>query len=136
MECLLANVAQKNNMYTYNIKLDRVVDGDTIDAKIDLGFDVWVKKRVRFMGVNTPESRTRDLEEKATGLAAKERVKQLLEGANRIRLDSHGVGKYGRCLGELHVDIVDGQESITMISINDLLIKEGHAVEYHGGKRK
>ena len=136
MECLLANVAQKNNMYTYNIKLDRVVDGDTIDAKIDLGFDVWVKKRVRFMGVNTPESRTRDLEEKARGLAAKDRVKQLLEGANRIRLDSHGVGKYGRCLGKLHVDIVDGQESITMISINDLLIKEGHAVEYHGGKRK
>ena len=58
-------------MYTYKIKLDRVVDGDTIDAEIDLGFDVSVKKRVRFMGINTPESRTRDLEEKKRGLAAK-----------------------------------------------------------------
>ena len=122
-------------MYIYNIKLDRVVDGDTIDAIIDLGFNVSVKKRVRFMGVNTPESRTRDLEEKARGLAAKDRVKQLLEGTNKIQLTSHGVGKYGRCLGELYVDMVDGKESLTMISINELLIKEGHAVEYHGGKR-
>ena len=123
-------------MYTYNIKLDRVIDGDTIDANIDLGFDVWVKKRVRFLGVDTPESRTRDLEEKARGLAAKDRVKQLLEGANNIQLNSHGVGKYGRCLGELNIDIVDGKENLTLVSINELLIKEGHAVEYHGGKRK
>ena len=122
-------------MYTYNIKLDRVIDGDTIDANIDLGFDVWVKKRVRFSGVNTPESRTRDLEEKARGLAAKDRVKQLLEGANKIKLESHGVGKYGRCLGELHIDVVDGKEKMTLESVNELLIKEGHAVEYHGGKR-
>ena len=122
-------------MYTYNIELLRVVDGDTIDAKIDLGFDVSVKKRVRFMGVNTPESRTRDLEEKARGLAAKDRLKNLLEGCNEIQLKSHGVGKYGRCLGELHIDIVDGQEKMTLESINELLIKEGHAVEYHGGKR-
>lgn len=123
------------SMYTYNIKLDRVVDGDTIDANIDLGFDIWVKKRVRFLGVNTPETRTKDLEEKAKGLAAKERVKQLLEGSNTIQLNSHGVGKYGRVLGELHIDVVDGQEKITLESINKLLIKEGHAVEYHGGKR-
>ena len=122
-------------MYTYNIKLDRVIDGDTIDAKIDLGFDVWVKKRVRFLGVNTPESRTRDLEEKARGLAAKDRVKQLLEGCTRIQLTSHGVGKYGRCLGELSIDVIDGKEQLTMESLNQLLIKEGHAVEYHGGKR-
>jgi len=122
-------------MYIYNIELLRVVDGDTVDAKIDLGFDVWVKKRVRFSGVNAPESRTRDLEEKARGLAAKDRVKQLLEGTNRIQLTSHGVGKYGRCLGELHVDVIDGKENLTMVSINELLIKEGHAVEYHGGKR-
>ena len=122
-------------MYTYNIKLLRVVDGDTIDAKIDLGFDVSVKKRVRFLGVNAPESRTRDLEEKARGLAAKDRVKQLLEGTKTIQLKSHGVGKYGRCLGELHIDVVDGQEKITLESVNKLLIKEGHAVEYHGGKR-
>ncbi len=122
-------------MYTYKIKLDRVIDGDTIDAYIDLGFDVSVKKRIRFIGINTPESRTRDLEEKAKGLAAKDRVKQLLEGANTIQLKSHGVGKYGRCLGELHVDVVDGKEKLTMESINELLIKEGHAVEYDGGKR-
>ena len=122
-------------MYTYKIKLDRVVDGDTIDANIDLGFDISVKKRIRFMGINTPESRTRDLEEKAKGLAAKDRVKQLLEGAKEITLQSHGVGKYGRCLGELFIDIVDGQEKLTLESINELLIKEGHAVAYDGGKR-
>ena len=122
-------------MYTYNIELLKVVDGDTIDAKIDLGFDVSVKKRVRFLGVNAPESRTRDLEEKARGLAAKDRVKQLLEGTKTIQLKSHGVGKYGRCLGELHVDVVDGKECLTMENVNELLIKEGHAVEYHGGKR-
>ena len=122
-------------MYTYNIELLRVVDGDTIDAKIDLGFDVSIKKRVRFLGVNTPECRTKDLEEKAKGLAAKDRVKQLLEGCNRIQLKSHGVGKYGRCLGELSIDTVDGKESLTMVNVNELLIKEGHAVEYHGGKR-
>jgi len=122
-------------MYTYKIKLDRVVDGDTIDAYIDLGFDVSVKKRIRFMGINTPESRTRDLEEKARGLAAKDRVKQLLEGTDTIQLVSHGVGKYGRCLGELSIDIVDGKQGLTMQSVNELLIKEGHAVEYHGGKR-
>jgi micrococcal nuclease len=118
-------------MYEYKIKLDRVVDGDTIDAYIDLGFDVSIKKRVRFMGINTPESRTRDLEEKAKGLAAKARVKQLLEGCGNIKLKSHGVGKYGR----LFIDIVDGQEKMTLESVNELLIKEGHAVEYHGGKR-
>ena len=122
-------------MYTYNIELLRVVDGDTIDAKIDLGFDVSVKKRIRFMGINTPESRTRDLEEKARGLAAKDRVKQLLEGADVIQLESHGVGKYGRCLGELSIDVVDGKQGLTLQSVNQLLIKEGHAVEYHGGKR-
>ena len=122
-------------MYTYKIKLDRVVDGDTIDAYIDLGFDISVKKRIRFMGINTPESRTRDLEEKARGLAAKDRLKNLLEGTKTIQLKSHGIGKYGRCLGELHIDIVDGQDKITLESVNELLIKEGHAVEYHGGKR-
>ena len=122
-------------MYNYKISPLRVIDGDTIDAEIDLGFDVKIKKRIRFMGINTPESRTRDLEEKARGLAAKDRVKQLLEGAKEITLQSHGVGKYGRCLGELFVDMVDGQEKLTLESVNELLIKEGHAVEYDGGKR-
>ena len=122
-------------MYTYKIKLDRVVDGDTVDAYIDLGFDVRVKKRIRFMGINTPESRTRDLEEKARGLAAKDRLKAILEGAKTIQLTSHGVGKYGRCLGELNVDVVDGKECLTLVNVNELLIKEGHAVAYDGGKR-
>ena len=122
-------------MYTYKISPLKVVDGDTIDTEIDLGFDIKVKKRVRFMGINAPESRTRDLEEKAKGLAAKDRVKQLLEGSNKIHLNSHGVGKYGRVLGELHIEVVDGQDKMTLESVNKLLIKEGHAVEYHGGKR-
>ena len=122
-------------MYEYKIKLDRVIDGDTVDAYIDLGFDVSVKKRIRFMGINTPESRTRDLEEKAKGLAAKERVKELLEGCENIKLTSHGVGKYGRCLGELFIDVVDDREKLTMESVNQLLIREGHAKEYFGGKR-
>ena len=122
-------------MYTYKIKLDRVVDGDTIDAEIDLGFDIKVKKRVRFMGINAPESRTKDLEEKARGLAAKDRVKALLDGCENIQLKSHGVGKFGRCLGEIMLDMIDGQEKLTLVSLNELLIKEGHAVEYHGGKR-
>jgi len=117
-------------MYNYKIKLDRVIDGDTIDAFIDLGFDIHVKKRIRFLGINTPESRTRDLEEKARGLAAKDRLK-----ANEIQLCSHGVGKYGRCLGELHVDMLDGKECLTLENVNELLIKEGHAVAYDGGKR-
>jgi len=110
-------------MYTYNIKLDKVIDGDTIDAIIDLGFNVSIKKS------------TKDLEEKARGLAAKDRVKQLLEGSKTIQLTSYGVGKFGRCLGEIHIDVVDGKEKMTLESLNELLIKEGHAVEYHGGKR-
>jgi|TARA_R100000008_G_scaffold85582_1_gene75912 micrococcal nuclease len=122
-------------MYNYKINLLRVIDGDTIDAEIDLGFDIKVKKRIRFLGINTPESRTRDLEEKARGLAAKDRVKQLLEGCENITLNSHGVGKFGRCLGEIMLDRVDGQEKLTLVSLNELLITEKHAVKYDGGKR-
>tara|TARA_R100001443_G_scaffold39548_1_gene52894 strand:+ start:2019 stop:2387 length:369 start_codon:yes stop_codon:yes gene_type:complete len=122
-------------MYIYKIKLDRVVDGDTIDAYIDLGFDISVKKRIRFMGINTPETRTKDLEEKAKGLAAKDRLKSILEGTNTIQLNSHGVGKFGRCLGEIHVDVLDGKDCLTLVNVNKLLINEGHATEYHGGKR-
>ena len=122
-------------MYNYKISLLRVVDGDTIDAEIDLGFDIKVKKRIRFAGINAPESRTKDLEEKARGLAAKDRVKQLLDGCENIQLHSHGIGKFGRCLGEIFLDTIDGQEKLTVESLNELLIREGHAVEYHGGKR-
>tara|TARA_Y100000034_G_C6802447_1_gene360042 strand:- start:334 stop:702 length:369 start_codon:yes stop_codon:yes gene_type:complete len=122
-------------MYEYKMQLVRVVDGDTVDAEINLGFDVKIKKRIRFMGINAPESRTRDLEEKARGLAAKDRVKQLLNGCKNITLKSHGIGKFGRCLGEIFLDVVDGSEKMTLESLNELLIKEGHAKEYHGGKR-
>ena len=122
-------------MYTYKISPLKIVDGDTIDAEIDLGFDIKVKKRIRFMGINAPESRTKDLEEKAKGLAAKDRVKQLLDGCDNIQLKSHGIGKFGRCLGEIMLDMVDGQEKLTLVSLNELLINEGHATEYHGGKR-
>ena len=122
-------------MYTYKIKVVKVVDGDTIDAEIDLGFDIKTKKRIRFAGINTPESRTRDLEEKAKGLAAKDRVKQLLDGCDNIQLNSHGIGKFGRCLGQILLDRVDGQEKLTLESLNELLISEGHATKYFGGKR-
>ena len=122
-------------MYTYKMSPLKVVDGDTIDAEIDLGFDIKVKKRIRFMGINAPESRTKDLEEKAKGLAAKDRVKQLLDGCSNVTLKSHGIGKFGRCLGEIMLDMVDGQEKLTLVSLNELLINEGHATEYHGGKR-
>ena len=123
-------------MYTYKAKLDRVVDGDTIDVHIDLGFDVSVKKRVRFVGMNAPESRTRDLKEKALGLAAKDRVKAILAENSSFTLESTELGKYGRVLGKIHINILNGSESLTQICLNDQLIKEGHAVEYHGGKRK
>ena len=117
-------------MYNYSIELLKVVDGDTIDAEIDLGFDVKIKKRIRFMGINAPESRTRDADEKVKGLAAKERVKGLLEDAESITVKSHGVGKFGRCLGELILT-----QAGEKINLNELLISEGHATEYFGGKR-
>ena len=92
-------------MYEYNAKLVRVVDGDTVDAMIDLGMTVWIKKRIRFHGVDTWESRTRDKEEKKKGLLAKKRTKELLsEQGGEFRLISRGIGKYGRVLGELSVE--------------------------------
>ena len=117
-------------MYRYNCTVERVVDGDTLAAFIDLGFNVIVRKRIRFYGINAPESRTRDLEEKKRGLAAKARLKEMLgQNENKFVLQSHGVGKYGRCLGELFLS--DGDDK----SIQNLLIEEGHRVEYYGGKR-
>ena len=117
--------------YGYSCKLDRVVDGDTCDALIDLGFDTFVKKRIRFYGVDTWESRTRNKEEKVKGLAAKAYVKDLLENSDdgKFSIISHGVGKYGRVLGEL---FVKGHEK----SVNELLKENGHAYEYHGEKKK
>ena len=114
-------------MYTYEAKVLKVVDGDTIDALIDLGFDMHKSIRVRLVGINSPESRTRDLEEKKRGLAAKARLKEILKSnKNKIILESHGVGKYGRCLGIIRIKDTN---------VNQQLVQEGHAVEYFGGKR-
>ena len=122
--------------YIYRGKLERVVDGDTIDALIDVGFDIWIKKRIRYSGIDTWESRTRDLEEKAKGLEAKARNKELLEKVSSksgyFRLKSHGVGKYGRVLGEIFIEDKDGKQ----YNINETLISEGHAYIYEGGKKK
>ena len=117
--------------YGYSCKLERVVDGDTCDALIDLGFNTWVKKRIRFKGVDTWESRTRDLDEKKKGLAAKAFTKDLLENSDdgKFSIISYGTGKYGRVLGEL---FVKGHEK----SVNQLLLENGHAYEYEGGKKK
>ena len=122
--------------YIYKAKLERVIDGDTVDALIDLGFDTWVKKRIRYKGIDTWESRTKDLDEKKLGLAAKDRNKELLESVSSkpgyFRLKSHGVGKYGRVLGEIFVKDIEGIE----YNVNQTLIDEGHAYEYEGGKKK
>ena len=109
-------------MFEYNAKLDRVIDGDTVDAMIDLGFNTWVHKRIRLLGIDAPETRTRDLKEKAQGFATKERLEGLLEAANGMFvLQSHGVGKYGRCLGTIFIEEQN---------INKLLIEEGLAEVY------
>ena len=124
-------MAKEINKYEYVAKLDRVVDGDTCDAMIDLGFNTWVKKRIRFKGVDTWECRTRDLDEKKKGLAAKAFTKDLLENSDegKFSIISYGTGKYGRVLGEL---FVKGHEK----SVNDLLLENGHAYVYEGGKKK
>ena len=126
-------------MYEYKAVVDRVVDGDTIDVTIDLGFKVWKKMRVRMEGINTPESRTRDLEEKKRGLAAKDRLKSILEfNNNKCILKVSGVGKYGRALATVLVESLsplNGEDGVTLIDVNKQLIEEGHAVEYWGGKR-
>ncbi len=114
-------------MYYYKIELLRVVDGDTIDVRIDLGFNVWNKSRIRLVGINAPESRTRDKEEKKRGLAAKDWLIEKLESAkDDLEMKSYGVGKYGRVLGEIY---------IKEVNVNELMVKEGHAVKYDGGKR-
>tara|TARA_A100001391_G_C4911216_1_gene236448 strand:+ start:42 stop:464 length:423 start_codon:yes stop_codon:yes gene_type:complete len=117
------------------ISIDKVVDGDTIDVTIDLGFDLYKKERVRIAGVDTPEKRTRNLEEKALGLDATAWIKDKLEGAIngsddliiRTELDG-GIGKYGRLLGWCYI----GDSSV---SLNERMIDEGYAWAYDGGKK-
>ena len=116
-------------MYEYKCKITRIVDGDTVDVDIDLGFGVWLKdERVRIMGIDTPESRTADPVEKVFGLASKKRLEQLLgeTGILKTVIDKAGgdaKGKFGRILG----DFLVGDRTVT-----EILIEEGHAVKYHG----
>ena len=117
------------------IEINRVVDGDTIDVTIDLGFDLYKKERVRIAGVDTPEKRTRNLEEKALGIDATNWLKEKLEGAIdgdddlviRTELDG-GVGKYGRLLGWCYIGDSD-------LSLNEMMIAEGYAHAYDGGTK-
>ena len=126
-------------MYEYNAVVEKVVDGDTIDVIIDLGFKTWKKVRVRMEGINTPESRTRDLEEKKLGLAAKDRLVEILElNNNKCILQVSGVGKFGRAIANVFVTSLSptrDDSSLTLINVNQQLIIEGHAKEYYGGKR-
>ena len=118
-------------------EINRVLDGDTIDVTIDLGFDLYKKERVRIAGVDTPEKRTRDLEEKALGIAATNWLKKKLEDtiagegdelAIRTELVG-GMGKYGRLLGWLYINE-------DTISLNEQMITEGYAWEYDGGTKQ
>ena len=144
-------MGKKLDVREYEAELIKVLDGDTIDCYIDLGFDLKIKKRIRYMGIDTWESRTRDLDEKKKGLAAKARNKELLE-AGKFKLKSFGTGKFGRVLGEVFVSpefvgshitecIANPDSGIDLstdgwVSVNDILIEEGHAYDYHGGKKK
>ena len=123
-------------MYKYQATIKRWVDGDTVDIDIDLGFGIWMhKERVRMMGIDTPESRTRDKVEKAFGLASKARLKELLPIGSisvlKTEIDRSGEdsrGKFGRILGIL----LDSND----ISLNDTMIAQGYAVPYHGQSKE
>jgi micrococcal nuclease len=125
-------------MYEYKTKVVKIVDGDTVDVDIDLGFGVWLKKeRVRIMGIDTPESRTRDKVEKKFGLASKARLKSLLgkDPVLKTQVSKKGEdmkGKFGRILGDFTVydSNVDAWRPVTQI-----LVDEGHAVPYFGGSK-
>ena len=108
-------------MYEYKVKeVVKVVDGDTIDVVIDLGFDLSKKERVRLAGIDTPESRTRDLEEKKLGLEAKEHLSTNLTNAKQLIISTEKDGKYGRMLGTIHMND-------DIVSINQQMIDKGYA---------
>ena len=135
----MAKMVPPSRKSCYNfrvVKINRVVDGDTIDVTIDLGFDLMKKERVRVAGVDTPEKRTRDLEEKALGIDAtnwlKDKLDSAIKGDDELTIRTElkgGVGKYGRLLGWLYVGTSD-------ISLNEEMITEGYAWEYDGGTKK
>ena len=122
--------------YRYNVTVTRIVDGDTVDVDIDLGFGmVYKKQRVRLMGIDTPESRTSDLEEKFYVLASKEHLKKLLKD-QKVQLQSHDKGKFGRILGELFITVKENEDTRYEIanekSVNQMMIDNYHAVPYFG----
>ena len=120
-------------MYKYRARVINVIDGDTVDVDIDLGFDIVLRdERVRIIGIDTPESRTRDRVEKLFGKLASKRVKELLEGdvvlCTRLNKDGEDMrGKFGRVLGDFKI----GDKLLT-----EILIEEGYAVAYHGGSKE
>ena len=118
--------------YIYRIRtISKVVDGDTIDADIDLGFDISLSKRIRLAGIDTPESRTTNIKEKAMGLESKEWLKKTLEGAKDILIKTElpdSTEKYGRIIGHL---FINGQET----SLNNQMITSGYALAYDGGTK-
>ena len=126
----------RKSCYNFRVtEINRVLDGDTIDVTIDLGFDLFKKERVRIAGVDTPEKRTRDLEEKALGIDAtnwlKDKLESTLSGDDELSIRTElvgGVGKYGRLLGWLYV----GEDTV---SLNELMITEGYAHAYDGGTK-
>ena len=127
----------RKSCYNFRVvSIDKVLDGDTIDVTIDLGFDLYKKERVRIAGVDTPEKRTRDLEEKALGIDAtnwlKEKLTETIKGDEELTIRTElkgGVGKYGRLLGWLYV----GESNL---SLNEQMITEGYAWEYDGGTKQ
>ena len=128
-------------MYEYRCKIVKVIDGDTVDVDIDLGFGIILKdERVRIMGIDTPESRTRDLVEKKFGLAAKKRLKEMLDNKSgpilktQINKDGEDMkGKFGRILGDFTV--YDGSKDAWR-PVSKIMIEEGHAVKYTGGNKE
>lgn len=115
-------------MYTYFVKsVDRVVDGDTVDISIDLGFDLTKKERVRLAGIDTPEKRTKDLKEKEMGYQATEFLEMHLMEAKRLTVKTEKDGKYGRMLGEIWCGVTN---------INEEMVSRGFAWEYDGGKKE
>jgi|TARA_B000000557_G_scaffold38745_1_gene28054 micrococcal nuclease len=125
-------------MYEYNVTVTKVVDGDTVDVDIDLGFGMTYKKqRVRLMGIDTPESRTRDLVEKLFGKASKKHLKEIIQNAEMLTLVSHDKGKFGRILGELYVyENVGHPQFEVHYSVNQKMIDDHHAVDYAGGNKE
>ena len=121
-------------MYDYNFKLVRVVDGDTVDVDIDLGFGTWLRKqRIRLQGIDAPESRTRDLEEKKFGLLAKEKLQTLLATARVLRTFKDDRGKFGRILGDFDI-YYSGEDRWT--SLVEVMIKDNYGVAYHGQSKE